>query len=91
MTEPAPLTPADAGITYGPTGIRCGCGRDAHSNLSPCQEEATAYCPDIKCVECSPAELCCVADGCCCVLVECMTEASGDSRWCRDHHKEYLP
>ncbi|MCW2903518.1 MAG: hypothetical protein JWO67_5783 [Streptosporangiaceae bacterium] len=37
MTEPTtPFTLADAAITYGPTGIRCGCGRDAHSNLSPC-------------------------------------------------------
>lgn len=39
MTQPtAPLTLADAAITYGPTGIRCGCGRDAHSNLSPCHD-----------------------------------------------------
>lgn len=27
---------ADAAITYGPNGIRCGCGKPAHSNLSPC-------------------------------------------------------
>ncbi|WP_052432810.1 hypothetical protein [Streptacidiphilus carbonis] len=31
----------DAAITYGPGGVRCGCGRDAHSNLSPCQEGPT--------------------------------------------------
>ncbi|MEU0634365.1 hypothetical protein [Streptomyces sp. NPDC005989] len=24
-------------LTYGPTGYRCGCGKDAHSNLTPCQ------------------------------------------------------
>jgi hypothetical protein len=30
------MTTNDAGITYGPNGIRCGCGKDAHSNLSPC-------------------------------------------------------
>lgn len=95
MTDPLPF--ADAAITYGPTGVRCGCGRDAHSNLSPCREEEVAdpapYCPDVECAAdgCSPAEPCCVADGCHCVRVECMTEDSGDSRWCRDHQKEYLP
>ena len=26
-------------ITYGPTGIRCGCGKDAHSNLVPCRQQ----------------------------------------------------
>jgi hypothetical protein len=40
MTEPLPL--ADAAITYGPAGVRCGCGRDAHSNLSPCHTDPTA-------------------------------------------------
>lgn len=29
-------------IAYGPTGIRCGCGKDAHSNLTPCQPEITS-------------------------------------------------
>jgi hypothetical protein len=24
-------------IAYGPNGYRCGCGKDAHSNLTPCQ------------------------------------------------------
>lgn len=24
-------------LVYGPTGYRCGCGKDAHSNLTPCQ------------------------------------------------------
>ena len=38
---PDPLSLADAAITYGPTGVRCGCGRDAHSNLSPCRAEGT--------------------------------------------------
>lgn len=41
MANPLPLT--DAGITYGPTGVRCGCGRDAHSNLSPCHAELAAW------------------------------------------------
>lgn len=41
MTDPLPL--ADASITYGPTGVRCGCGRDAHSNLSPCHAELAAW------------------------------------------------
>ncbi|MFF6781386.1 hypothetical protein [Streptomyces sp. NPDC012510] len=26
-------------LAYGPTGIRCGCGKDAHSNLVPCQPD----------------------------------------------------
>ena len=26
-------------IAYGPTGIRCGCGKNAHSNLVPCRQE----------------------------------------------------
>lgn len=26
-------------IAYGPTGIPCGCGRDAHSNLTPCRPD----------------------------------------------------
>ncbi|MEU3253171.1 hypothetical protein [Streptomyces sp. NPDC006997] len=29
-------------LTYGPSGIRCGCGLDAHSNLVPCQPVAEA-------------------------------------------------
>jgi hypothetical protein len=27
-------------LAYGPTGYRCGCGKDAHSNLVPCQPDA---------------------------------------------------
>lgn len=27
-------------IAYGPRGYRCGCGKDAHSNLVPCASEA---------------------------------------------------
>lgn len=26
-------------VAYGPSGYRCGCGKDAHSNLTPCQDE----------------------------------------------------
>ncbi|MDX3214551.1 hypothetical protein PV318_03195 [Streptomyces sp. ME02-6991-2B] len=26
-------------IAYGPTGYRCGCGKDAHSNITPCAPE----------------------------------------------------
>ncbi|MFJ4785087.1 hypothetical protein [Streptomyces sp. NPDC088794] len=26
-------------LAYGPTGIRCGCGKDAHSNLVPCRSD----------------------------------------------------
>lgn len=26
-------------IAYGPTGIRCGCGKNAHSNLVPCRQQ----------------------------------------------------
>lgn len=37
------MTIEDAAITYGPTGVRCGCGRDAHSNLSPCHSELAAW------------------------------------------------
>ncbi|TQE35444.1 hypothetical protein [Streptomyces ipomoeae] len=28
-------------LAYGPTGIRCGCGKDAHSNLVPCQPDTS--------------------------------------------------
>lgn len=28
-------------LAYGPTGVRCGCGKDAHSNLVPCQPDPT--------------------------------------------------
>ncbi|MGW3164781.1 hypothetical protein ACWC9Q_18295 [Streptomyces sp. NPDC001142] len=31
-----PDSPPDP-LTYGPTGYRCGCGKDAHSNLTACQ------------------------------------------------------
>lgn len=35
-------------IAYGPTGIRCGCGKDAHSNLVPCRpDEPQALTPDV--------------------------------------------
>lgn len=27
-------------IAYGSSGIRCGCGKDAHSNLVPCQQDS---------------------------------------------------
>lgn len=27
-------------LAYGPTGVRCGCGKDAHSNLVPCQPDS---------------------------------------------------
>ncbi|MFJ9029757.1 hypothetical protein ACIRQP_14735 [Streptomyces sp. NPDC102274] len=27
-------------LAYGPSGYRCGCGKNAHSNLVPCQDEA---------------------------------------------------
>lgn len=27
-------------LAYGPAGIRCGCGKDAHSNLVPCQPDS---------------------------------------------------
>lgn len=30
------VTLDDTGITYGPGGYRCGCGKDAHSNLTSC-------------------------------------------------------
>ena len=30
-------------LAYGPTGYRCGCGKDAHSNLVPCQPEPVDY------------------------------------------------
>ncbi|MEU7010404.1 hypothetical protein [Streptomyces sp. NPDC046332] len=31
--------PSGDPIAYGPTGIRCGCGKDAHSNLVPCRQQ----------------------------------------------------
>ncbi len=33
-------------LLYGPGGYRCGCGKDAHSNLVPCAPERTAV-PEI--------------------------------------------
>lgn len=36
---------ADMAITYGANGIRCGCGKPAHSNLSPC-DGPEAWRPD---------------------------------------------
>jgi hypothetical protein len=33
-------------LAYGPTGIRCGCGKNAHSNLVPCQPDAEPSAPD---------------------------------------------
>ncbi|MFD7994525.1 hypothetical protein [Streptomyces mexicanus] len=29
-------------LAYGPTGYRCGCGKDAHSNLTPCATDEPA-------------------------------------------------
>ncbi|HZF92038.1 hypothetical protein [Streptomyces sp.] len=35
-------------LTYGRTGIPCGCGKDAHSNLVPCQpDEPQTLTPEI--------------------------------------------
>ncbi|MDX2552573.1 hypothetical protein ACKI1J_42890 [Streptomyces scabiei] len=40
-TDPARQAPTPAydgdPLAYGPAGIRCGCGKDAHSNLTPCR------------------------------------------------------
>lgn len=39
----APTLPYDGDpLAYGPAGVRCGCGKDAHSNLVPCQPDAVA-------------------------------------------------
>ncbi|MFE5628436.1 hypothetical protein [Streptomyces sp. NPDC056543] len=32
-------------LAYGPTGVRCGCGKDAHSNLVPCQPDLPEVSP----------------------------------------------
>lgn len=32
--------PSPDPLAYGPTGIRCGCGKDAHSNLLPCRPDS---------------------------------------------------
>ncbi|GAA3371141.1 hypothetical protein GCM10020367_20610 [Streptomyces sannanensis] len=42
QTTPDPLA-------YDPTGYRCGCGKDAHSNLVPCQPDTSAVteCPGV--------------------------------------------
>jgi hypothetical protein len=29
--------PSPDPLAYGPSGYRCGCGKDAHSNLTPCR------------------------------------------------------
>jgi hypothetical protein len=34
-------------LAYGPTGIPCGCGKDAHSNLVPCQPDPQPLTPDM--------------------------------------------
>ncbi|MFE4671067.1 hypothetical protein [Streptomyces sp. NPDC056723] len=41
MTEQTTPDP----IAYGPTGVPCGCGKDAHSNLVPCQPDAAPSAP----------------------------------------------
>ncbi|MEU3346373.1 hypothetical protein ABZ723_15585 [Streptomyces sp. NPDC006700] len=51
-----PLAQGDP-LAYGPTGIRCGCGKDAHSNLVPCAPAAEATASDAvegesRCVRC---------------------------------------
>ncbi|MFJ4551065.1 hypothetical protein ACIP4X_17870 [Streptomyces sp. NPDC088817] len=55
-----PLPEGDP-LAYGPTGIRCGCGKDAHSNLVPCapaaedNPQATAHAvgdDEPQCVRC---------------------------------------
>lgn len=33
-------------LAYGPSGYRCGCGKDAHSNLVPCQPTAVPLSPE---------------------------------------------
>lgn len=37
--QPEDLHPYGDPIVYGPTGIQCGCGKDAHSNLVPCRQQ----------------------------------------------------
>lgn len=46
VAENLPATPDP--LAYGPTGVPCGCGKDAHSNLVPCQPdvEPTPLTPD---------------------------------------------
>jgi hypothetical protein len=39
-TEPAQHPAAPDPLAYGPTGYRCGCGKDAHSNFTPCRDDA---------------------------------------------------
>jgi hypothetical protein len=40
--------PSPDPIAYGPSGIPCGCGKDAHSNLVPCQpDEPRALTPEV--------------------------------------------
>ncbi|MFF0143561.1 hypothetical protein ACFYRN_45160 [Streptomyces sp. NPDC005227] len=34
-------------LAYGPTGIPCGCGKDAHSNLVPCQPDPAGEQPAV--------------------------------------------
>lgn len=48
-------------IAYGPTGYRCGCGKDAHSNLVPCHPDTshrpmTLYVGTYDCLERECAE-----------------------------------
>lgn len=38
-------------LAYGPTGIRCGCGKDAHSNLVPCQPDELTVVDDLATVD----------------------------------------
>lgn len=94
MTEPLPF--ADAAITYGPTGVRCGCSRDAHSNLSPCREAApsqgNAYCTGDRCEECTPEEPCCEATCGPCGQADCYLRPGSEdgSRYCDEHGEGWL-
>lgn len=46
-TAPQPETAPDP-LAYGPRGYRCGCGKDAHSNLTPCAPDAEPGTPDLQ-------------------------------------------
>lgn len=55
--------PAADPIAYGPTGYRCGCGKDAHSNLSPCTPADEAFAAAVQAGDDAIEELTATLDG----------------------------
>jgi hypothetical protein len=70
-------------LAYGPTGIPCGCGKAAHSNLVPCQPDQPL--PDLHIGRSWTTHE--IEDRCPCVKAPCglviQREVTAE---CREHH-----